>query len=65
MAVTHNMSVNRRAFSRDGGHVVIDLRLAYISDGANGYSLRADRPLAGGSLSENAVNYIIDLNEVQ
>ena len=59
------MSVNRRAFSREGGHVVIDLRLAYITDGANGCSLRADRPEAGGSLSENAVNYVIDFNAVQ
>ena len=63
--MTHNMSVNRRAFSREGGHVVIDLRLAYITDGANGCSLRVDRPVAGGSLSENTVNYVIDFNEAQ
>jgi hypothetical protein len=59
------MSVNRRAFSREGGQAVIDLRLAYIADGANGCSLRADRPVAGGSLSEYAVNYLIDFNEVE
>jgi len=39
----HSNSVNRRAFSREGGHMVIDLRQAYIADGANGGSLRADR----------------------
>ncbi|MCY1407893.1 hypothetical protein D9M71_232050 [compost metagenome] len=40
---THSNSVNVRAFSREGGHLAIDLRLAYIADGANGCSLRADR----------------------
>ena len=42
--------------------MVIDLRLAYITDGANGCSLRVDRPVAGGSLSGNAVNYVMDFN---
>jgi hypothetical protein len=58
------MRVNRRAFSREGGQVVIDLRLAYIADGANGFSLRIDLPVAGGPLSEYAVNYVIDFNVV-
>ena len=42
----HRKSVSRRAFSREGDHVVIDLRLAYIADGANKCSLRADPPCA-------------------
>lgn len=37
----HSKSVNRRAFSREGGQVVNDLKLACMTDGANGCSLRA------------------------
>ncbi|CAI8963024.1 hypothetical protein EMIT0P294_50042 [Pseudomonas sp. IT-P294] len=40
----HNKSMSRRAFFAEGGHGVSDLRLAYIADGANECSLRADPP---------------------